>query len=985
MATTYDSVSGSTFLEFTGAGVADQSQTVVQAYGFTTTGEFTSSDPGINVALVLPRANDPTALLAGDWGSRQASLQALNDTNSLWTTYGADVATYNNAVTFIQNTLLLDVLASTNDGTLIDNSNYISSAGSRTIWVEINSQADWQALFGPDSTLMYAPYVAGQQYETWFWEGSLSLPSELTIAGLWVDEEARPQPSNFAPGVTATLIEGSQSPGNAATQPLEAPQVVGERYKFPLNGADYQTGMIGLIEPGIGSYITGDPTGTQFETLLTEYLTTMETSGTGTVFVQGIDGQNSISSERSLDVGITAAVNPNSSIALYNGSGHVPASTGNAKSSVFTAVQNSIWGTASNLVGDSVGVAPVTSSSFSEAQRAAKDSLFYKAYSELFVDAALMNQTTLIALGDGGSGGEIGNGVVNVDINATSPYNILVGGTSFSDVEAASQDATLNGTNTNFTPIYNLAMAGDPATLWQLMSGGLTHLPSTANTEEWLVETVWNEYETDEQTFVGGNGQGGRSYATNNTGAGGMDTTRATPSYQVDYGLTSAIYGALGLTGRGVPDVVAPAGGNLFYATPGPDMTLPPVGEGGTSAATPLWAGLITQINYVFNDQGLSNLGYMTDLLYLASVIAPGSFNDVTIGNNVSSYSLTGTDYGGINPTGYGYEAAAGYDLASGLGSPNGLILARTLSEIAHSQTYFSGTPDVVDAAPGGWTSGTTQTLLLQTVATADAAVTVDAGAASIDASSVAHASYAWTSQLAQQSLQAGFDGDLLALFDGQSQGSLTQAVVANGESLSITFNGSTAVAAQAGMSASFGFADFFSDATNSVRLAQAVAVAETANAADDINVVVRMRQVAGADLSLMLYKVDDYNGTIGGLAPDQAGYAAAAAGRAYAVLGGGTTIAGPGDGNAGHAQITGVDAGDLIAMQLTNVTNGDTFWAFSQANEIVGGEHVAHLWNYGANTWGWEDLAGGGDRDFNDLIVQLDFTSTAGSGLLVT
>ncbi|WP_289296011.1 DUF4114 domain-containing protein, partial [uncultured Reyranella sp.] len=134
----------------------------------------------------------------------------------------------------------------------------------------------------------------------------------------------------------------------------------------------------------------------------------------------------------------------------------------------------------------------------------------------------------------------------------------------------------------------------------------------------------------------------------------------------------------------------------------------------------------------------------------------------------------------------------------------------------------------------------------------------------------------------------------------------------------------------------------------------------------------------------LMLYKVDDYNGTIGGLAPDQAGYAAAAAGRAYAVLGGGTTIAGPGDGNAGQAQITGVDAGDLIAMQLTNVTNGDTFWAFSQANEMVGGEHIAHLWNYGANTWGWEDLHGGGDRDFNDLIVQLDFTSTAGSGLLV-
>ncbi|MDB5486669.1 MAG: putative protease, partial [Reyranella sp.] len=408
-------------------------------------------------------------------------------------------------------------------------------------------------------------------------------------------------------------------------------------------------------------------------------------------------------------------------------------------------------------------------------------------------------------------------------------------------------------------------------------------------------------------------------------------------------------------------------------------------GEGGTSAATPFWAGLITQINYVFFDQNLPNLGYMTDLLYLASVIAPGSFNDVTLGNNVSSFTLDGAEYGGINPTGTGYEAQAGYDLASGLGSPNGLLLARALTEIAHSQIFYSAVPDVIDSnGTGGWTSGTAQTLLLQTTAAADATVAVHTGTDTTDASSAAHDSFAWTSQLAQQSLQADFDPDLLALFDGQTQGSLTQAIVTSGDSVSVQFNGGATVAAQANLSASFGFADFYSDAGNSVRLAQSVAVAETANGADDAAVVIRMRQVAGADLSLSFYKVDDYNGTIGGLTPDQAGYAAAAAAAAYSVLGGGTVIAGPGDGNYGQNQITGVDAGDLIAMQLTNITNGDTFWAFSQANEVAGGEHVSHLWNYGANTWGWEDLAGGGDRDFNDLVVQLDFTSTAGHGLLV-
>ncbi len=173
------------------------------------------------------------------------------------------------------------------------------------------------------------------------------------------------------------------------------------------------------------------------------------------------------------------------------------------------------------------------------------------------------------------------------------------------------------------------------------------------------------------------------------------------------------------------------------------------------------------------------------------------------------------------------------------------------------------------------------------------------------------------------------FDGDLLALFDGQSQGTLTQAVVTNGDSLSVTFNGNTAVATRAALTSSFGFADFYSDANDSVRMAQAVAVAETAGGADDVNVVVRMRQVAGADLSLMLYKVDDYNGMIGGVAPGEAGYAALAAAAAYNVQGGGSVIAGPGNGNYSQVQITDVDAGDLIAMQLTNITNGDTFWAF--------------------------------------------------------
>jgi hypothetical protein len=66
--------------------------------------------------------------------------------------------------------------------------------------------------------------------------------------------------------------------------------------------------------------------------------------------------------------------------------------------------------------------------------------------------------------------------------------------------------------------------------------------------------------------------------------------------------------------------------------------------------------------------------------------------------------------------------------------------------------------------------------------------------------------------------------------------------------------------------------------------------------------------------------------------------------------------------------------------MKLTNHSSGDVWYAFAQANSDGRG----HLVNYGNNTWGWEDTRGGGDHDFNDLVVQLDFTSNSGHGWLV-
>ena len=284
------------------------------------------------------------------------------------------------------------------DLTILDasNSNYVSSAESRTIWVEINTQDDFRNLF--QTTLKYSTATG-----LVFWDGQLSLPPEWNVEGLWVDTSTAPNPSDLGGGPT-TLPQGAQSPGNSASTIAQwAPQDIAALYNFPLDGALVQTGTIGLIEPGVGTSLVGDPSGSDFQSRLTAYLASVNQSGTGGVLPpQGINGQSGDSGERSLDVGIVAAINPNSNIAMYNGSGQTNA-TGNAQASVFTAVQSAIWDTVNNPA--------VTSNSWGDAQSMSPGSPFYTAYWELFADAALRNQTTFIALGDGGSGNETGNGL----------------------------------------------------------------------------------------------------------------------------------------------------------------------------------------------------------------------------------------------------------------------------------------------------------------------------------------------------------------------------------------------------------------------------------------------------------------------------------------------------------------------------------------------------------------------------------------------
>jgi pro-kumamolisin-like protein/putative Ig domain-containing protein len=149
------------------------------------------------------------------------------------------------------------------------------------------------------------------------------------------------------------------------------------------------------------------------------------------------------------------------------------------------------------------------------------------------------------------------------------------------------------------------------------------------------------------------------------SGGGGVSAFWGVPSYQSGIALpqsTLACTGA-GTSCREVPDVSADAdiltGYSIYY---GGGWSI----FGGTSAAAPTWAALAALANASVACTG-KTVGFANPALYQAARSGyTAYFNDVATGNN---------SFGGLT----GYSAAAGYDMASGLGSPKGGPLAAVL------------------------------------------------------------------------------------------------------------------------------------------------------------------------------------------------------------------------------------------------------------------------------------------------------------------
>ncbi|WP_165230083.1 S53 family peptidase [Aquisphaera insulae] len=155
---------------------------------------------------------------------------------------------------------------------------------------------------------------------------------------------------------------------------------------------------------------------------------------------------------------------------------------------------------------------------------------------------------------------------------------------------------------------------------------------------------------------------------------GGYSTYEAAPAYQ-----TSTLVAAnLSYGVRATPDVAAigdPASGVSVYSSVRYQGNSGWFAVGGTSAAAPIWAGLIAVA-----DQGLalSGKGSMGNVAAAVYSLPTSAFNAVVNGFN-------------------GYYASSGYDLVTGLGTP---VAPRLIADLVASPGGYAGSTSTFRASP---------------------------------------------------------------------------------------------------------------------------------------------------------------------------------------------------------------------------------------------------------------------------------------------
>ncbi len=189
-------------------------------------------------------------------------------------------------------------------------------------------------------------------------------------------------------------------------------------------------------------------------------------------------------------------------------------------------------------------------------------------------------------------------------------------------------------------------------------------------------ETVWS------CSSCTGNGS-----AKGEGGGGGLSTYFSQPSYQTGPGVSNSYSNGM----REVPDVSADADPNTGYSM---YCTVSAAGcpssgwleIGGTSAAAPLWAAVATDTNQYLAGQSKPTLGSGSAEIYhlFNTSQTYTAYHDITSGNNLY------------------YPATSGYDMASGIGTPDVWNFARDAAGAVVSNDFsISASPTSLSIQQG--------------------------------------------------------------------------------------------------------------------------------------------------------------------------------------------------------------------------------------------------------------------------------------------
>lgn len=377
-----------------------------------------------------------------------------------------------------------------------------------------------------------------------------------------------------------------------------------------------------------------------------------------------------------------------------------------------------------------MNLAPVLSVSFGECELrlgASGNQMF----DSLWQQAAAQGMTVLVATGDSGSAGCDSNSAASpspaqfglqVSGVSSTPNNVAVGGTDFDDFS----NATKYWNTTNSSATQASAKGYIPEIPW---NASCTNSRLGSNSEA----TCNSAQQSDLVVTIGGSGG-----ASSCTSAIGLDPTTCSggypkPSWQQGNGVPND-------GKRDVPDVslFASSGFNAsFYIVCQSDITANScnlsspftnfVGVGGTSAASPAFAGLVGLVNQKTG----SAQGNANPVLYgLAAQQSPSAcnsssgpagscvFNDVTSGTNAmpclkSSPNCTVSNSSDLFGILSGFSAGSGYDLATGLGSVNAANLVNDWPSAPPpvGQFSLSSNPASLDIAAAGKSGTSTVTL----------------------------------------------------------------------------------------------------------------------------------------------------------------------------------------------------------------------------------------------------------------------------------